>query len=74
MHRIKKYSGCSQESVILALIYIDKILCKSDSLTLKKYNIHRLIDKNIFSNITNRLLITSIMLAAKFFDDTYLYN
>jgi len=61
LNRIAKYSICSEECFILALIYIDRLI---------KYN------KNFLVNSLNvhRLIITSIMLAAKFFDDQYFNN
>jgi len=61
LERIAKYSGCSTESLVLALVYIDRIIQCSQNFVVNSYCIHR-------------LLITSVMLAAKFFDDHYYNN
>jgi hypothetical protein len=58
--RINKYSGCSPECFVLALVYID-MLIERNGLALTSFNIHRII-------------ITAVMLAAKFFDDQYYNN
>jgi len=58
--RISKFSGCSDECFVLALIYIDRLITKR-RIVLDQFNVHR-------------LLVTSVMLAAKFFDDHYLDN
>lgn len=55
MDRIFKYSGCSPSCFVVAHIYVDRFLQRTD-LKLTSLNVHR-------------LLITSIMLAAKFMDD-----
>lgn len=59
--RIVKYFQCSHESSILSLAYIDRFLKDRPDFTLCVLNVHR-------------LLLTSMVVAAKFFDDTYLYN
>jgi len=59
--RILKYAGCSEETFILALIYIDQVVQFNPEFVISSLNIHR-------------LLITSIMLASKFFDDVYYNN
>lgn len=53
--RIFKYSGCSPSCFVVAHIYIDRFL-QSTEVHLTSVNVHR-------------LLIISIMLAAKFIDD-----
>lgn len=53
--RIFKYSGCSPSCFVVAHIYVDRFLQNTD-IKLTSLNVHR-------------LLITSIMLAAKFMDD-----
>lgn len=58
--RIHKYASCSAECFILALVYIDRLI-QGNNLTLTSLNVHRVI-------------ITSVMLAAKFFDDQYFNN
>ncbi|EGR28252.1 hypothetical protein IMG5_180520 [Ichthyophthirius multifiliis] len=59
--RIHKCSNCAQESFILALIYIDRLTERHKNFLLNSYNIHR-------------VLITSIMLSIKFYDDRYYNN
>ena len=58
--RIHKYASCSNECFILALIYIDRLIQRNNFL-LTELNVHRVI-------------ITAILLAAKFFDDAYYNN
>lgn len=60
LQRISKFSGCSDECFVLGLIYIDRLITKK-RIILDPLNVHR-------------LLVTSVMLAAKFFDDHYLDN
>jgi len=59
--RIAKYAACSGECFVLALVYIDRIIQANPTFVVNSLNIHR-------------LLITSVMLAAKFFDDQYFNN
>jgi hypothetical protein len=58
---VAKYAACSGECFVLALVYIDRIIQSNPTFVVNSLNIHR-------------LLITSIMLAAKFFDDQYYNN
>lgn len=58
--RIHKYAQCSNECFILALIYIDRLIQRNNFL-LTELNVHRVV-------------ITAILLAAKFFDDAYYNN
>jgi len=60
LERIYKYASCSSECFVLALIYIDRLISKNNFL-LTDLNVHR-------------VLITAVMLAAKFFDDAYYNN
>lgn len=60
LERIHKYASCSTECFILALVYIDRLIQRNNFL-LTKLNVHRVV-------------ITSILLAAKFFDDAYYNN
>ena len=53
--RIQKYSEVEDSTLIIALIYIDRI-CKKKGIVLSKYNIHR-------------LLSTSILIAMKYNED-----
>jgi len=61
LERIERYAGCSNECYIIALVYVDTIIQRNKSFVISSLNIHR-------------LLITSIMLAAKFYDDIYYNN
>lgn len=60
LERIHKYASCSTECFILALIYIDRLI-QANNFLLTELNVHR-------------VAITSILLAAKFFDDAYYNN
>jgi len=60
LERIRQYANCSSECFILALIYIDRLI-QSQEFRLTSLNIHRVI-------------LTSVLLAAKFFDDKYYNN
>ena len=58
--RIHKYANCSIECLILSLIYIDRLI-QSGTIPVNSLTIHRVI-------------ITSVMLAIKFFDDAFFNN
>lgn len=60
IERIFKYAGCSPSCFVVAYIYVDRYLQSTDA-QLSSLNVHR-------------LLITSIMLAAKFVDDAFFNN
>jgi len=60
LERIHKYASCSSQCFILALIYIDRLISRNNFL-LTDLNVHRVV-------------ITSVLLAAKFFDDAYYNN
>lgn len=60
MERIYKYVSCSTSCFVLAYIYIDRFI-QATGLRLTSLNVHR-------------LLITSIMVAAKFMDAEYVSN
>jgi hypothetical protein len=60
LERIHKYASCSSECFILALIYIDRLIQRNNFL-LTGLNVHRVV-------------ITAVLLAAKFFDDAYYNN
>ena len=60
LERIFKYASCSGECFVLALVYIDRLIQRKNFI-LTSLNVHRII-------------ITSVMLAAKFFDDQYFNN
>lgn len=61
LSRISTYFQCSHECFVLALVYVDRIVKLHPEFTISGLNIHR-------------LLVTSVMLAAKFFDDVYYSN
>ena len=61
LERVAKYAACSGECFVLALVFIDRIIQSNPKFAVNSLNIHRLV-------------ITSIMLAAKFFDDQYFNN
>jgi hypothetical protein len=56
-----KYAYCSGECFIFALIYLDRLITANKNCHITPYNVHR-------------LLITSVLLAAKARDDTYYSN
>lgn len=58
--RIHKYASCSPECFVLALVYVDR-LHQLQGVVLTELNVHR-------------VLLTSVVLAAKFFDDHYFNN
>lgn len=60
VNRIHLYGRCSPSCFVLALVYIDRLI-QRDGFVLVSLNIHRII-------------ITSLMIAAKFFDDFYFNN
>lgn len=60
LERIHKYASCSTQCYILALIYIDRLIQRSN-FNLSELNVHRVV-------------ITAVLLAAKFFDDAYYNN
>lgn len=60
LQRIAQFSGCSDQCFVLMLIYIDRLVTKKN-IALDAYNVHRLI-------------ISAILLSAKFFDDHFFFN
>ncbi|KAL9227961.1 hypothetical protein vseg_003590 [Gypsophila vaccaria] len=60
IERIFKYAGCSPSCFIVAYIYVDRYLQHSEAY-LTSLNVHR-------------LLVTSVMVAAKFIDDAFFNN
>ncbi|KAK9749153.1 hypothetical protein RND81_02G105700 [Saponaria officinalis] len=61
LERIYKYANCSTSCYVVAYVYIDRFTQKHPFLLINSFNVHR-------------LLITSVMLAAKFMDDLYYNN
>lgn len=60
LERIAKYANCSGECFVLALVYIDRLIQRNNFI-INSLNVHRIV-------------ITSVMLGAKFFDDHYYNN
>ncbi|GFP91018.1 cyclin-u4-1 [Phtheirospermum japonicum] len=56
LDRIFKYANCSPSCYIVAYVYLDRFTQCQPGLALNSYNVHR-------------LLITSVMVSAKFMDD-----
>ncbi|MBA0858111.1 hypothetical protein Goshw_021798 [Gossypium schwendimanii] len=56
LHRIFKYENCSPCCFVVAYVYLDRFMQMHPSLLLNSFNVHR-------------LLITSVLVSAKFMDD-----
>ncbi|GFY92039.1 cyclin p4;1 [Actinidia rufa] len=56
LERIFKYANCSPSCFVVAYVYLDRFVQRQPSLPINSFNVHR-------------LLITSVMVAAKFMDD-----
>ncbi|CAA7026926.1 unnamed protein product [Microthlaspi erraticum] len=56
MERIFKYANCSDSCYIVAYIYLERFIQKQPYLPIDSFNVHRLI-------------ITSVLVSAKFMDD-----
>ncbi|KAF7845026.1 Cyclin-U4-1 [Senna tora] len=61
LERIFKYANCSTSCFIVAYVYLDRFTQKHPLFPINSFNVHR-------------LLITSVMVAAKFMDDLYYNN
>lgn len=61
LERIFKYANCSPSCFVVAYVYIDRLVSQHPELPITSLNIHR-------------LLITTVMVAAKYFDDAYYNN
>jgi len=59
--RIAFYTGCSEESLIFSFIYIDRLGAWDSRFMVTSYNVHRLV-------------LTSVLVAAKFHDDIHFKN
>ncbi|CAE8622291.1 unnamed protein product, partial [Polarella glacialis] len=59
--RIRSYFSCSSECYVLALLYIDRLIKLHPGITVSKLSVHR-------------LLITAMVVAAKFQDDVFFTN
>ncbi|KAI5078704.1 hypothetical protein GOP47_0006375 [Adiantum capillus-veneris] len=61
VERIFKYANCSPSCFVVAYVYLDRFIHQQPGMPLTSLNVHR-------------LLITSVMVAAKFLDDAYYNN
>eukprot|EP00897_Mesotaenium_endlicherianum_P008322 jgi/Mesen1/7518/ME000039S06738 len=61
LERIYKYANCSPSCFVVAYAYMDRLIHRHPELPITSLNVHR-------------LLVTSIMVAAKFLDDAYFNN
>ncbi|KAL0397409.1 UNVERIFIED_CONTAM: Cyclin-U4-1 [Sesamum calycinum] len=61
LERIFKYANCSPSCYIVAYVYLDRFTQRQPALPINSFNVHR-------------LLITSVMVSAKFMDDMYYNN
>nr|XP_043625231.1 cyclin-U4-1-like [Erigeron canadensis] len=61
LERIFKYANCSPSCYVVAYVYLDRFTQQQPALSVNSFNVHR-------------LLITSVMIAAKFMDDLYYNN
>lgn len=76
LSRIMNFFKCSQETLILAMIYIDRVTESISHFVLNSLNIHRSVNfyKKYNINFFCRILVTSVTIAAKFFDEIYYTN
>nr|QYW07145.1 cyclin U4-2 [Dimocarpus longan] len=61
LERIFKYANCSPSCYVVAYVYLDRFTQRQPSLPINSFNVHR-------------LLITSVLVSAKFMDDLYYNN
>lgn len=61
LDRVRTYFGCGSECFVIALLYIDRLHKLHPQIAVSKLSVHR-------------LLITSMVLAAKFHDDLFFTN
>ncbi|XVF49450.1 hypothetical protein PTKIN_Ptkin04bG0013100 [Pterospermum kingtungense] len=61
LERIFKYANCSPSCFVVAYVYLDRFAKMQPSLPINSFNVHR-------------LLITSVLVSAKFMDDMYYNN
>ncbi|KAJ7570941.1 hypothetical protein O6H91_01G140900 [Diphasiastrum complanatum] len=61
LERIFKYANCSPSCFVVAYAYIDRFIYQQPDIPITSFNVHR-------------LLITTVMVAAKFLDDAFYNN
>ncbi|KAK9069808.1 hypothetical protein SSX86_010204 [Deinandra increscens subsp. villosa] len=59
--RISKYANCSPSCYVISFVYLDRFTQQQSAICINSFCVHR-------------LLITSVMIAAKFMDDGYYNN
>lgn len=67
---IYTYTLCSPECLVLSLVYIDRLI-QSQTVVVNSLSIHRVLITRFWYCLC---LIVSIMIAAKFFDDSFFKN
>ena len=68
--RIQKYFQCSYECFVCSLAYIE-LLLRNQQFVLNSYSIHRVI---LTTYNRNLVLMSSMVAAAKFYDDSFFTN
>lgn len=69
-NRIQKYFQCSYECFVCSLAYIE-LLLRNQQFVLNSYSIHRVI---LTTYNRNLVLMSSMVAAAKFYDDSFFTN
>ncbi|KAH3744560.1 cyclin family protein [Pelomyxa schiedti] len=59
--RVSRHSGCTRAALVAALVYLDRLMVKHPFLTLTETNVHR-------------LLWTCVVVAIKYFEDSFYSN
>ncbi|GAB2209801.1 hypothetical protein Droror1_Dr00027026 [Drosera rotundifolia] len=61
LERIFQYANCSSSCFVVAYVYLDRFVQRQATVAIDSWNVHRLV-------------ITSVLVAAKFMDDVYYNN
>ncbi|KAL9258962.1 Cyclin-U4-1-like protein [Drosera capensis] len=61
LERIFQYANCSSSCFVVAYVYLDRFVQRQSTVAIDSWNVHRLV-------------ITSVLVAAKFMDDVYYNN
>jgi hypothetical protein len=69
LERVYRYAKCSEPCYYIGLIYLDRVIQKYQQLSLTRFNVHRYVGVVICS-----LMLTCIVIAIKFYDDTFCTN
>ena len=70
MTSIYTYTLCSPECLVLSLVYIDRLI-QSQTVVVNSLSIHRVLITRFLCSLA---FIVSVMVAAKFFDDSFFKN